>query len=207
MNEELIVICNTPSKTKLAKFFPKPLIYVNYMRLHRDSLNSRSVVNARKRILGTCGSLPDQFFNENTFQRISKIPLSTTAKSYSHIYSPALEPCRHHWDHIFFAATLHSGGCIWSPRCTWRSALWHMMSFITYNATAKQKPFNSKILNYSLFSKVGIYRPPSGPLPLLPSIHPWKLRYSISMMLYLKKYFLNPHSNVIITGQSVEVVF
>ena len=72
MNEELIVICNTPSKTKLAKFFPKPLIYVNYMRLHRDSLNSRSVVNARKRSLGACRSLPDQFSAQTLFDVFAK---------------------------------------------------------------------------------------------------------------------------------------
>ena len=104
INEVLIVICKTPSKA----YFPKCLIYVNYMRLHRDSLRSRSVVNASKRILGACGSLSDQFFSANTFRRICKIPLSTTAKSYSHTYSPALEPCGHHWDHNFlFAVTLH----------------------------------------------------------------------------------------------------
>ena len=104
INEVLIVICKTPSKA----YFPKCLIYVNYMRLHRDSLRSRSVVNALKHILGACGSLSDQLFGANTFRRICKIPLSTTAKSYSHTYSPALEPCGHHWDHNFlFAVTLH----------------------------------------------------------------------------------------------------
>ena len=119
INEVLIVICKTPSKA----YFPKCLIYVNYMRLHRDSLRSRSVVNARKRILGACGSLSDQLFGANTFRRICKIPLSTTAKSYSHTYSPALEPCRHHWDHNFFcghtAPVVAFGrpGVLEGPRC------------------------------------------------------------------------------------------
>ena len=110
LNEELIVICNISSKTKLAagKVISQNVLYKSTMRLHRDLLRSRSVVNASKRGLGACGSLSDQFFSANTFRRICKIPLSTTAKSYSHTYSPALEPCGHHWDHNFlFAVTLH----------------------------------------------------------------------------------------------------
>ena len=99
-----------PLKSKAGKVISQNVSYMSTVWLHRDSLRSKSVVNARKakRILGACGSLSDQLFSANTFRRICKIPLSTTAKSYSHKYSPALEPCGHHWDHNFlFAVTLH----------------------------------------------------------------------------------------------------
>ena len=139
INEVLIVICKTPSKA----YFPKCLIYVNYMRLHRDSLRSRSVVNASKRILGACGSLSDQFFSANTFRRICKIPLSTTAKSYSHTYSPALEPCGHHLGpqfsfcgHTAPVVAFGRPGVLEGPRCDICHILHIMpyMSYITYNA-------------------------------------------------------------------------
>ena len=92
----------SPLKGKADKVISQNVSYMSTMRLHNDLLRSRSVVNARKCSLGACGSLSDQLFSANTFRRICKIQLSTTAKSYSYIYSPALEPCRHHWDHNFF---------------------------------------------------------------------------------------------------------
>ena len=92
-----------PLKSKAGKVISQNVSYMSTVWLHRDSLRSRSVVNASKRGLGACGSLSDQLFSANTFRRICKIPLSTTAKSYSHTYSPAGTI----GTTIFFVATLH----------------------------------------------------------------------------------------------------
>ena len=104
----------------------------------------------QKRILGACRSLSDQFSAQTLFDVFAKFHFQQLPKvtlTYIPLHS---NPAGTIGTTIFFAVTLHSGGCIWSPGCNWRSALWHK-SYVTYNPTTKQKPFNSKILKYSLF--------------------------------------------------------